>query len=189
VAGRGQLVVIAARAQIDAAGLDVGDDGGGHGARVVQHVGDGLADDVVQGQHDEQRDERPDTAARHRDALFLVQLRHRLLILLLVVAVFDLEGLDERRDAGHFEHALLALDAQGIEHKLDDEREQNERKTVVAGELIEPVQQIAEGNLDDVGDAERVLRLGGGGVGRLLRGEGCGCARGGRSRASSERAG
>ena len=157
--GGGQLCIVGILAEVDAAGLHEGDDGGGGGLRVVHHVRDGLTDDVVQRQQDDERDKRPQAAAAHRDALFLVQLLDSQLIFLLVVAVLRLERLDLRRQAGHFEHALLALHRHRQQHELDDEGEEDQRQAVVVREHVQPVEQIAERHADDVGQARGVFGL------------------------------
>ena len=159
VTGGGQLGIVGILAEVDAAGLHEGDDGGGGGLRVVHHVRDGLTDDVVQRQQDDERDKRPQAAAAHRDALFLVQLLDSQLIFLLVVAVLRLERLDLRRQAGHFEHALLALHRHRQQHELDDEGEEDQRQAVVVREHVQPVEQIAERHADDVGQARGVFGL------------------------------
>ena len=164
--GGGQLGIVRVFAEIFAAGLQEGDDGLGDGAGVVHHVRDRLTDDVVKRQQDEERNERPQAAAAHGHALFLVHLLDGQLVFLLVVAVFGLKGLDLRRQAGHFEHALLALDRHRQQHQLDDQREQNQRQTVVVGEGIQPVEQIAERDTDEIGQAGCVFRLGSGSLGR-----------------------
>ena len=160
--GGGQLGIVRVFAEIFAAGLQEGDDGLGDGAGVVHHVRDRLTDDVVKRQQDEERNERPQAAAAHGYALFLVHLLDGQLVFLLVVAVFGLKGLDLRRQAGHFEHALLALDRHRQQHQLDDQRKQDQRQTVAVGEGIQPVEQIAERDADQVRNAGRILRLGGG---------------------------
>ena len=160
--GGGQLGIVRVFAEIFAAGLQEGNDGLGDGAGVVHHVRDRLTDDVVKRQQDEERNERPQAAAAHGHALFLVHLLDGQLVFLLVVAVFGLKGLDLRRQTGHLEHTLLALDRHRQQHQLDDQREQNQRQTVVVGEGIQPVEQIAERDADQVRNAGRILRLGGG---------------------------
>ena len=47
-----------------------------------------------------------------------------------------------------------------------DQREQNQRQTVVVGEGIQPVEQIAERDTDEIGQAGCVFRLGSGSLGR-----------------------
>ena len=160
VTGGGELSVIAVLAEIFSACLNEGNDGLGNGAGIVHHVRDRLTDDVVKRQQDDERDERPQAAAAHRHALFLVHLLDGQLVFLLVVAVFGLEGFDLRRQTGHFKHALLALDRHRQQHQLDDQREQNQCQTVVVGEGIQPVEQIAERDTDEIGQAGRILRLG-----------------------------
>ena len=160
--GGGQLGIVRVFAEIFAAGLQEGDDGLGDGAGVVHHVRDRLTDDVVKRQQDEERNERPQAAAAHGHAFFLVHLLDSHLVFLLVVAVFGLKGLDLRRQTGHLEHTLLALDRHRQQHQLDDQREQNQRQTVAVGEGIQPVEQIAERDADQVRNAGRILRLGGG---------------------------
>ena len=91
MSGGCQLGIVRVLAEIHAACLNECDDGSRHRARVVQHVGDRLTDDIVQREQDQQRDERPQAAASHRDALFLVHLLHRHLGFLAVVAVFCLD--------------------------------------------------------------------------------------------------
>ena len=164
--GGGKLSVVAVFAEILTAGLNEGDDGLRNGAGVVHHVGDRLTDDVVKRKQNDQRNERPQAAAAHGYALFLVHLLDSQLVFLLIVAVFGLKGLDLRRQAGHFEHALLALDRHRQQHQLDDQREQNQRQTVVVGEGIQPVEQIAERDTDEIGQAGCVFRLGSGSLGR-----------------------
>ena len=164
--GCGQLRIIGISAQLHAAGLNVGDNGGSDRAAVVHHVGDRLTDDVIQRQHDQQRDKRPQAAAAHRNALVLVELGKRDLIFLLVVAVFFFERLGHRGQTRHLEHALLALDAHRQKHELDDQGKQDQRHAIVVGEAVKPVEQVAEGDADNVGNAHFVLR----GVERSLGG-------------------
>ena len=166
MACRGKLVIEAVAAEGDAAGLDIGDDGGCDRTAVVHHIRDRLTDDVVQRQHDQQRNERPETSAAHRNAFVLVKLLKRKLIFLLVIAVFCLECLGKRRKTRHFQHALLALDAHREQHELDDEGEQDQRHAVVVYKPVEPVEQDAERDADDVREGHFVLC----GVERLLRG-------------------
>ena len=156
----------------------------------MQHVGQRLADDVVEREQNEQRDERPEAAARGRDALLFIEGHQLLLILLLVVAIFGFERLGQRRQARHLQHALLALDGQRQQNDLDDQREQDQRQAIVARELVEPLKQIAERDADNVRQAHAILCRRGG----LLRSL-CGCeARvgvgvvlGGRRRAGAQR--
>ena len=155
--GGGQLGIVRVFAEIFAAGLQEGDDGLGDGAGVVHHVRDRLTDDVVKRQQDEERNERPQAAAAHGHAFFLVHLLDGQLVFLLVVAVFGLKGLDLRRQTGHLEHTLLALDRHRQQHQLDDQRKQDQRQTVAVGEGIQPVEQIAERDADDVGQTCGVL--------------------------------
>ena len=156
----------------------------------MQHVGQRLADDVIEREQNEQRDERPEAAARGRDALLFIEGHQLLLILLLVVAIFGFERLGQRRQARHLQHALLALDGQRQQNDLDDQREQDQRQAIVARELVEPLEQIAERDADNVRQAHAILCRRGG----LLRSL-CGCeARvgvgvvlGGRRRAGAQR--
>ena len=128
----------------------------------MQHVGQRLADDVIEREQDEQRDERPEAAARGRDALLLIDGHQLLLILLLVVAILGFERLGQRRQARHFQHALLALDGQRQQNDLDDQREQDQREAIVARELIEPLEQIAERDADNIRQTHVILRRRGG---------------------------
>ena len=172
--GCSQLGIVRVLAKINAACLNERNDGSRHRARVVQHIRDRLTDDVVKREENQQRDERPEAAASHRDALFLIHLLDGHLGFLAVVAVFCLDGTGQRGKTGHFEHALFALDAHRKQNELDDQREQNQRHAVVAREDIQPVEQIAERDADDIGQTRGVLGFRRSLLGRSLGAQSCG---------------
>ena len=151
IGSRAILPVVAELADLNA--LLRGHDGleGIDGLRVQVHqVVQRFTDDSVQRQKEQQRQERPQAAAVHADALGLIEGHDLLLIFLLVVSAGKLQLLELRLQAGHLHHALLALGAERQKDQLDNEREQNERKAVVIQESIEEFQHIAKGNADKI---------------------------------------
>ena len=65
-------------------------------------------------------------------------------LLLRIVGVLFLCLLDQGLDTGHLHHALLALCGNGQKNQTHDHSEDDQRNTVVGGELIQKVQKIAE---------------------------------------------
>ena len=139
----------------DGAHVDAGGDGllhQGLADLLAQHheVGDGLADDVVEGDEDGHGDEAPQAAAHGVDAVLLIEplllLRH----LLAVVGVALLDLLQLAGDHVHADHAALALHHEGQQHQLHHQGEEDESHAVGTGELIELSGQPGEGPADPV---------------------------------------
>ncbi len=98
-------------------------------------------------QHPVERDKHGDlhqdrqAAAERIDFLGLVQLHHRDVHLLLVVAVLFAQFHQPRRDFLHLGHRLVARRRQRIEHRLDQHRQQHDRPTPVADDAVQKREQ------------------------------------------------
>ena len=121
---------------------------------LAQHheVGDGLADDGVQGQQDGQGQKAPQAPGHGADALLGVELLHLLRLLGLVVGVFLLDFLETAGHAAHAHHALLGLHLEGQHDELDDQGEENDGHAVGIGQVVEQPDQPGEGDTDKVSD-------------------------------------
>ena len=115
-------------------------------------MGDGLADDGVQGQKDGQGDEAPQAAAHGADALFGIELLHLFTHLGLVVGVLFLDLLNFAVHTAHADHALLGLHLEWQQNQLDDQSEQDDGNTVRARQVIKQAQQCREGDTNKVSD-------------------------------------
>ena len=117
---------------------------------LMEHIGDGGTDDSKQGEQDQQGNKAPQAASAHGNALFFVQGLHGLVHFLLVAGVTVLDVLDLGGQPGHLHGGFLALGGNGMQDQLDQNGKDNQSKTVAVGKLIQPGQQVAEGNGDDV---------------------------------------
>ena len=102
-----------------------------------QDVGDGLADNGEQGKQNQNRNEAPQAAAAHGNALGFLKFLNGLILTLGVVRVFLLDGLHLGRQTGHLHHALLGLRVQGQQDQLHDDGEQDHGDAVVVGRFIQ----------------------------------------------------
>ena len=120
-----------------------------HGLQYIlgkhHEVGDGLADDVVEGDEDGHGDEAPQAAAHGVDAFLFVELLHFLLELGLVFGVALLQLLHLTADAAHAHHALLGFHLEGQHDELDDQSKQDQSHTVGVRQVIEQTNQPGKG--------------------------------------------
>ena len=120
-----------------------------HAVLDEHHAGEGLTDDGIKRDQEGERDQRPEAAGHRVDALFAVELLHLLIELLLVALVAALQLLQLGLQAGLAHHALLALGLEGREDQVDDEREEQDRRAVVPGQIIQPDKQPRKGPGND----------------------------------------
>lgn len=92
--------------------------------------------------------------AGHAGVFLFIEGLNGLVLLLGVIGVFRLKLLYTGSQAGHFHGTFLGFCADGEQDQLHDDGEQNQRHAVVAGQVIEPAHQVAEGHGDDVGQVE-----------------------------------
>ena len=143
VLGHGQLRVGASAAeglivQQIVHGLDVVR---GH----VHEVGQGPADDAVDGHQEGQGQEGPQTAAGGLHALLVIELLELLRVFLPVPGVLLLQDFLFLRQAAHGEHAFPPLQEEGEQDDTDHQAEEQQRHAVAAGEVIEQQQQLGKG--------------------------------------------
>ena len=140
---------------VDAAGeggeiVAQGDGGvpqGGAGRVADAHeVGDGHADDGVQGQQNEHGQKGPETAAGGVDAGLLIELGHLLLVLLLIFRVSLLQLRLLAGETAHADHAALGLHLEGQHHQGDQQAEEDDGQTVGPGGGVQPAQQGGKGH-------------------------------------------
>ena len=105
--------------------------------RDKHHARERLTDDAVKGDEDGERNEGPQTAGHGVGAVLLVELLHLLVELLGVPLVSALDLLDLGLKTGGAHHALLALRHERGQNEVDDESEEYDGHTVIAGQLIE----------------------------------------------------
>ena len=110
----------------------------------------GITDDLIQRDQDQQGNKAPQAAAEHGGTLTLVQRLDLLLLLCGIILVLVLQLLDQRGDAGHFHHAALALCAEGQQDQLDDDGEQDQSQAVVGGEPVQQIHDPAKGSVDQM---------------------------------------
>ena len=113
--------------------------------RHKHHAAQGLADDGVQRDQDGEGNQRPEAAGHGVDALFLVQLLHLGVELLLVALMPLLQLLNLGLEAGGAHHALLALGHEGSHDEVDGQGEKDQCQAVVAGQVVEPDHQLGKG--------------------------------------------
>ena len=89
----------------------------------AHHILNGLADDGVQGNQNQQREKRPQAAAHGVDLLPLIKLLDLQIIALTVSAVLLLQLLHLALKHVHLNHAPLALQRKREQDKLDNDRE------------------------------------------------------------------
>ena len=126
------------------------DNFGGLFAAQVHHIDHGLADDLIQGNQNQQRNEGPEAAAGGGDAFFFVELHDLHLIFCFIVAVLGFQSLDPGGHTGHLHHAFLALGADRQQNQFDGDAEEDQGQAVIAGEVVKKLQHIAEGDPNDV---------------------------------------
>ena len=132
--------------------------GFGHGVHQLLHhiltqhheVGDGLADDGVQGQQNGEGQQAPQAAGHGVDPLLGVELLHLLGLLGLVVGVFLLDFLKPAGHAAHAHHALLGLHLEGQHNQLDHQGKEDDGHGVGARQVIKEPDQPGEGDTDNV---------------------------------------
>ena len=100
------------------------------------HTGQGLADNAVQGNQDRERDQGPDAAGHRVDSLFLVELLHLLIQLLLIPFVPPLQLLDLRLDTRGAHHAAFTLRHKRSQHQVDHKSKEDNRPAVVSGDVV-----------------------------------------------------
>ena len=100
---------------------------------------------------DEHRDLHQDrkAAAQGVDLLRLVELHHRLVHLLPVIAVHLPDLGEPRRDELHLRHRLVARRREREEDELDEHREEDDRDAPVASERMQMLEQPEERPGDD----------------------------------------
>ena len=118
-------------------------------------VGDGQADDGVQGDQDEEGDKGPQTAAGGVDPLLLVELGQLLLIFLLIFCVLPLQLLLPVVEPAHADHAALGLHLERQHHQLHHQAEEDDGYAVGAGEGVQPADQRREGYGNDVAEGRK----------------------------------
>ena len=135
--------------------LDDGDDLLRHLQALVEHIHNGLTHHGVQGQDHQHGQQAPQAAAAHGDALFFIKGLDGGILTLGIIGVAALDLLHLGLQPGHFHHAFLGLGRHGQQHQLHHDGKNDQGKAIAAGELIQPVQQVAEGHLNDIGNGER----------------------------------
>ena len=110
----------------------------------THEMGDGQTDDIVQEDHDRQRDQAPQTSAHGVDPLVCIELLQLLLVLHLVVGVLLLQLLLLVRQTAHTDHTLLALHLEGQHHQLHHQGEEDQGHAVGPGEAVEQAHQPSE---------------------------------------------
>ena len=102
----------------------------------VHQVGQGLADNGVQGEEDKHGQHAPKAAAHGVDLFPLVELLNLQIVLVPVIAVHFLELLHLAVEHVHLDHGPLGLDGQGEQNDLDQHGEENQGHAVVVKELV-----------------------------------------------------
>ena len=136
--------------RIQGGGLNAFHNSLGYALGLVEHILDGLTDNGVQGNQNQQRQQAPQAATAQRNTGFLVKNLDSGILLYLVIGILSLNCLNLRGQAGHLHGALLALGGSRVQNELNQNGEQNQRHTIVGGQLIQPGQQVTEGYLNKV---------------------------------------
>ena len=110
----------------------------------VQRVSQRIDNRIINTEEDRQRNQHRQAAARHADALLLVELLRLLVELHLVVGVDFLELAHLLLHLRLRRHGLLLLDGEREDQNLDDDGEQNDRDAVIAHDLVQEPEQVAE---------------------------------------------
>ena len=140
-----QIYVHALGKEFGRACLDDLDDLGGNIRILMQHIYNGLTNDLVQREDDQQGEHAPEAAtAACGGTMLILDLLNGFPLLLGIICIFFLSCLNQRLDPGHLHHALLALSGDGQQHNAHDHSKDDQSKTVVGGKLVQKVQQIAE---------------------------------------------
>ena len=155
VLGRNHLVIIGV------AGEELGVDALNHLYHLVgnvqvlmKHIDNGLPDNGVKGNQQQHGHEAPQAAAAHGNALFLIKLLQSLVLAVGVVGIAALDILHSGSQPGHLHHALFGLGGDGQQHQLHNHGKQNQGRAVVSGKPVKQFHQIAEGNLNHIGNVE-----------------------------------
>ena len=125
---------------------------GDHRLGQAHEVPHGHADDVVQGDQDGEGNEEPQAAGHGVDAFLGIQLRHGLLLLLLVVGIAGLDVVELALHAVHAQHALLALELEGQQHQLHHQGKQDQGHAIGPGPAVEQPGQEGKGNADIISE-------------------------------------
>ena len=148
------MVIGVAGEELRVNALDDLDDLIGHVQILVEHVDNGLTHHGVQRDQQQHGHKAPQAAAAHGYALFSVELLHGLVLPVGIIGIAALNVLHSGGQAGHFHHALFGLGSDGQQHQLHQNGEQNQGHTVVTGDPIQKLHQVAKGNLNDIRNVE-----------------------------------
>ena len=124
------------------------------GVGIMEHPVQRLSDHIEQGEDDQQGDQRPQAACAHGYALCLIQCAHLFTQLVLILLILFLQILDLRLKPGHFHGVFLALCGHGRQDQTDQDGEQDQREAVAVCELIQKIDQITKGDLDQISDSK-----------------------------------
>ena len=110
----------------------------------MQGVRERINNGVINAEHDRERKQRRQTAAAGIHTLFFVELLQLFVILHLVLGVLLLQLLLLACQSGLRRHALLRFNREREHQRLYDDREQDDRDTVVFENGVQEPQQITE---------------------------------------------
>ena len=110
----------------------------------VQHILQRVQYRIINTEHDGERQQRRQAAARGADALFIIQLLQFFAVLLPVVPVFLLQFFGLCLHLRLCGHILLLLDIRGEHQYTQDHRKDDDRHTVVPDNQIQRPEQITQ---------------------------------------------
>ena len=146
------LIRLTALGRSEAQGAGQGGDLRDHRLGQAHKIPQRHTDDIVQGDQDREGDHGPQAAGHGVDAFLGIQLRHGLLLLLLVIGVAGLDIVELALHTVHAQHALLALELEGQQHQLHHQGKQDQGHAIGPGPAVEQPGQEGKGHTDIVSE-------------------------------------